>query len=136
MDRSDLSILKEAVKAAGLTSALADEDSELTIFAPKDMAFEELADTLGLDSPTDLLDDDNRDLLERVLKNHVIEGKIMSSDLSDGLTAETLEGDELEVVEDGGAFKIASAALEADKSACNMVIHVIDGVLIPDDADM
>merc|ERR1712157_713020 len=109
MDRSDLSILKEAVKAAGLTSALADED---------------------------------RDLLERVLKNHVIEGKIMSSDLSDGLTAETLEGDELEVVEDGGAFKIASAAeeaaniLEADKSACNMVIHVIDGVLIPDDADM
>merc|ERR1711920_586612 len=140
MQRDDLSTLKAAVMAAGLAGPLADEDSELTIFAPKNSAFEELANNLGLDSPTDLLEDENRDLLERVLKNHVVEGKIFSSDLSDGLQASTLEGDNITVEEEGGAFKLASAApeaaniLEADKTTCNQVIHVIDGVLLPEDA--
>jgi len=52
----DLSILVEAAQAANLTDPLMDPDTELTVFAPVDAAFEELLGVLEIPAE-DLLAD-------------------------------------------------------------------------------
>jgi len=70
------------------------------------------------------------------LKYHVLEGKVLSTDLSDGLTATTLNGDDV-VVDLSDGVKINDAVVSTvDVKASNGVIHVIDSVLVPSDIDV
>jgi uncharacterized surface protein with fasciclin (FAS1) repeats len=64
-------------------------EGPFTMFAPTDEAF----DLLNQTYLTDLFND--IDTLTNVLSYHVISGKIMSTDLIDGMTATTLEGSEI-----------------------------------------
>merc|ERR1712118_238174 len=89
----DLSILVEAVVAAGLLDAVADPEAEFTVFAPTNDAFVELLGALGLDS----LDDVPVDLLQEVLLYHVVPAVAFSTDLTDGQVLPTLNGAELVV---------------------------------------
>jgi len=136
-DVSDLSILVEAVVAAGLLDAVADPEAELTVFAPTNDAFVELLGALGLDS----LDDVPVDLLQQVLLYHVVPAVAFSTDLTDGQVLPTLDGENTLTVdiEDAGIFidAIGSTAevIFADVDAGNSVVHVIDAVLLPFEAD-
>merc|ERR1712176_832689 len=127
----DLSILVEAVVAAGLLDAVADPEAELTAFAPTNEAFVELLGALGLDS----LDDVPVDLLQQVLLYHVVPAVAFSTDLTDGQVLPTLDGENTLTVdiEDAGIFidAIGSTAevIFADVDAGNSVVHVIDAVL-------
>merc|ERR1712054_380993 len=127
----DLSILVEAVVAAGLLDAVADPAAELTVFAPTNEAFVSLLGALGLDG----LGDIPVDLLTDVLLYHVVPAVAFSTDLSDGQILPTLNGAELVVdLSDGvvidGIGSDATVILP-DVAAGESVVHVIDAVLLP-----
>ncbi len=122
----DFSILVDAVIKADLAAALS-SPGPFTVFAPTNAAFEKLLTALGIDDITEL----DKQLLTDVLLYHVVAGQVLSIDLSDGLTAETLLGAPVEFSVNG-MIKVNEATVgPADIMASNGVIHVIDEVLLP-----
>ena len=118
--------LAKALEAAGLVDALKGP-GPFTVFAPTDADFAKLPDgTLAtlLKSP--------KGELTRILTYHVVPGKVMAADITNGMTAKTLEGDTVKfTVKDGKVYVDGAQVTTADIAASNGVIHVIDGVLIP-----
>ena len=98
------------------------------MFAPTNAAFEALLGELGI-TAEELL---GQPQLADVLLYHVVSGAVLSTDLQNGMTAETLGGQSITVdLTDG--VKINKSVVEiADIQASNGVIHVIDSVLIPE----
>ncbi|MCC5907985.1 MAG: fasciclin domain-containing protein [Balneolaceae bacterium] len=122
-----LSTLVAAVEAAGLVETLK-SDGPFTVFAPTNEAFEALPDGV-LES---LLMEENRDQLIEILTYHVVPGKVMSSDLSDGMTAETVQGTEITIsLSNYGVSVDDASVVQADVEASNGVVHLIDAVMIP-----
>merc|ERR1712199_75762 len=128
---SDLSILVEAVVAAGLLDAVADPEAELTVFAPTNDAFVALLGALGVDG----LEDIDTDTLVSVLTYHIVPAVAYSTDLTDGMVLPTLNGADLVVDLSSGVMidGIGSDAsvVIADVPAAMSVVHVIDTVLLP-----
>ena len=123
---SNLSTLVSAVQAAGLVETLQGA-GPFTVFAPTNAAFEALpAGTVDT-----LLKPENKDQLVSILTYHVVPGAVKSTDLTEGMTAATVQGGNVTFTLDGGA-KINDAAITtADIEASNGVIHVIDKVIMP-----
>jgi light-harvesting complex I chlorophyll a/b binding protein 1 len=69
--------------------------------------------------------------LASILKFHVVPGKVLSSSLSNGLEATTLEGGKLKFDLSNGVKVNGANVIKADIVVDNGVIHVIDGVLLP-----
>ena len=124
---SNFSILVTALQTAELVEALQGE-GPFTVFAPTDAAFASLLEALDI-SAEQLLSQSG---LADVLLYHVVSGKIMSTDLSNGQTAETLNGESITVDLSDGVKINESTVTTADIEATNGVIHVIDQVLIPE----
>ncbi|MEF3046088.1 fasciclin domain-containing protein [Pseudotabrizicola sp. L79] len=118
--------LVAAVTAAGLVDTLKGE-GPFTVFAPTDEAFAKLpAGTVE-----ELLKPENKDQLTAILTYHVVPGKVMSTDLTEGMMAATVQGAEVTITLDGGAKVNGAAVTTADIEATNGVIHVIDTVIMP-----
>jgi uncharacterized surface protein with fasciclin (FAS1) repeats len=118
--------LTAALKAAGLDKALASE-GPFTIFAPTDEAFAALPEG----TVEELLKEENRDTLVKILTYHVVPGENTSTTLKSG-EAETLEGAAVEVkVSPSGVMVNDANVVKADIPASNGVIHVIDKVIMP-----
>lgn len=127
---SDLSILVQALtKFPDLVSTLSGS-GEFTVFAPTNAAFTALLEVIGQDD----LDDIPESVLRRVLEYHVISGSaILSGSLTDGQTAATVLGDNITVGVAGSAVTINTATVvTADVAASNGVVHVVNGVLVPE----
>ena len=126
-DTEALSTLVAAVDAAGLVETL-QGDGPFTVFAPTNEAFDALPDgTLET-----LLQPENRDMLIEILTYHVVPGKVMSGDLSDGMTAETVQGSEVSISVSNYGVRVNDASVsQADVEATNGVVHVIDAVILP-----
>ena len=120
------STLVAAVEAAGLVETLKGE-GPFTVFAPTDDAFAALPEG----TVENLLKPENKDQLVAVLTYHVVPGKVMSTDLSEGLMAATVQGQEVTITLEGGAKVDGAAISTADIEATNGVIHVIDAVILP-----
>ncbi|MEL6315151.1 MAG: fasciclin domain-containing protein, partial [Pseudomonadota bacterium] len=58
-------------------------------------------------------------------------GKVMSTDLSDGMTATTVQGSDVTIGTEGGVTVNGANVVAADVVASNGVIHVIDAVILP-----
>jgi uncharacterized surface protein with fasciclin (FAS1) repeats len=115
-----------AVEAAGLVETLKGE-GPFTVFAPTDEAFAALPEgTLD-----DLLLEENRDQLVSILTYHVVPGNVASSDLTEGMTAATVEGNEVTFTLEGGPKVNDANITQPDVAADNGVIHVIDTVIMP-----
>ena len=116
--------LVAAVQAAGLVDVLKGE-GPFTVFAPTDAAFAALpagtVEALLNDIPT----------LTGILTYHVIPGAVMASDLSEGLTAATVNGAEVTFTLANGAQINGANIVMTDVQASNGVIHVIDAVILP-----
>ena len=116
--------LVAAVTAAGLVETLSGE-GPFTVFAPTDDAFAALpegtVEALLNDIPT----------LTGILTYHVVSGAVMSGDLSDGMMAETVNGQSVTIGVDGGVTVDGANVIIADIEASNGVIHVIDAVILP-----
>jgi len=119
--------LVAALKAAGLVDALKGA-GPFTVFAPTDDAFKKLpAGTVDA-----LLKPENLAQLKNILLYHVVTGAVMSSDVVKLTSANTLEGDPVNIKVDMGNVYINDAkVVTADIKASNGVIHVIDTVLMP-----
>ncbi len=126
----DLSILVQAVsRFSDLAQTLGAEGS-FTVFAPTNAAFEAFLQA----SPYSSLNEIPDDVLLSVLSYHVIaENMVASGAISDGLTAETVNGQNLSFALENGAVIINSSAevVQADIAASNGIVHVIDAVLVP-----
>lgn len=103
-------------------------DTELTVFAPTDEAFSELLAAIGQTSINDV----PVSVLESVLLYHLIPGKVLSSQVSNG-NVNTLEGSAISLnTDDGIKINGVSVISPFDVEATNGVIHTIDKVLVPE----
>ncbi len=118
--------LVAAVQAAGLVETLKGA-GPFTVFAPTDAAFA----ALPAGTVEDLLKPENKDKLVSILTYHVVPGKVMSGDLTEGMKAKTVQGGEVTITLDGGAKVNGAAVSTADIETSNGVIHVIDAVILP-----
>jgi transforming growth factor-beta-induced protein len=122
----DFSTLVAAVQAAGLVDALKGE-GPFTVFGPTNAAFAALPD-----GALDALVADPAGDLTQILLYHVLSGKVMAADVTDGLEATTLQGGAVTFTVTDGAVKINDANIVVtDIEATNGVIHVIDAVIVP-----
>ena len=122
----DFTTLVAAVVAAGLAETLSG-DGPFTVFAPTNEAFAKLpAGTVE-----ELIKPENKGKLAAILTYHVVAGKALSSDLSDGQLIKTVNGQEVKVSV-GDNVKVDGAVVTTpDLEASNGVIHVIDSVIMP-----
>jgi len=118
--------LVAAVTAADLVETLKG-DGPFTVFAPTDEAFAALPEG----TVESLLLPENKDQLIAVLTYHVVPGKVMSTDLSDDMTATTVQGGTITIDLDDGVMINDASVVTADIEAENGVIHVIDKVILP-----
>lgn len=118
--------LVAAVTAADLVDTLK-SDGPFTVFAPTDEAFAALPEG----TVESLLLPENKDQLVAVLTYHVVPGKVMSTDLSDDMTAATVQGGDITIDLDNGVMVNDANVVTADIEAENGVIHVIDKVILP-----
>jgi uncharacterized surface protein with fasciclin (FAS1) repeats len=125
-ENTDFSTLVAAVVAAGLAETLSG-NGPFTVFAPTNEAFAKLpAGTVE-----ELLKPENKEKLASILTYHVVAGKVMSKDLSDGQKAATVNGQEVTVTIGEGVKVDTATVTAADLEASNGVIHVIDSVIMP-----
>ncbi|CAG2194544.1 Uncharacterized protein sll1483 [Mytilus edulis] len=110
--------LVEFVTEAGLADTLAN-GGPFTVFGPTDDAFGKLPPKV-----VKMLKEDKK-LLADVLKFHVLSGKVYSSQLSNELTAPSLNPLAKVITATG------SPVVLPDQNATNGVIHVIDRVMFP-----
>jgi len=133
------STLVAAVVKADLAGALSG-DTQLTVFAPTNDAFDAAAQAIGLADGAALVDALPADALGKILTYHVVAGDNPSTSLTAG-TLQTLYTFEdsattLDLSLTGGviltdALLTTATVTTADIDASNGVIHVIDKVLVP-----
>ncbi len=117
------STLVAAVQAAGLVDAL-QTPGPFTVFAPTDDAFAKLppgtVQTLVRNPPQ----------LARILKFHVVSGKLTQADLAQLGVVTSLEGATIPI-DCSTAFEVKNATVvAADIEADNGIIHVLDTVIL------
>ncbi|MDA0728687.1 MAG: fasciclin domain-containing protein [Bacteroidetes bacterium] len=129
----DHTVLELAVVAAGLDVNLEGE-GPFTVFAPTDAAFTTLFETLEVTAEDLLANPD----LAGILLYHVASGTVMSTDLSDGMTVTTLNGQDItiNITAEGVIINGTALVTVADLTADNGVVHVIDAVLLPPTDDV
>ena len=128
----DHTTLVAAVKAAGLVATL-EGPGPFTVFAPTNAAFGKLPKG----TVETLVKPENKATLTKILTYHVVPGKLEASDLTDGKTLTTVEGEQLTVRNSGGRISIVDAkggvsrVTIANVNQSNGVIHVVNSVLLP-----
>lgn len=121
--------LVAAVVAGDLAGTLSGA-GPFTVFAPVNAAFE----ALGQYTLDQLLDPANQAILQEILTYHVIPGDIRAADLTDGAMVTTVEGRDVTIdLSDATDPKVNGVSITAtDVVVSNGVIHLIDGVLLPE----
>jgi uncharacterized surface protein with fasciclin (FAS1) repeats len=119
-----LSTLSKLIADAGLGDTLRGA-GPYTVFAPSDEAFKAVPaatlEALGKD----------KERLKAVLTYHVVSGQVMSADVKNGPT-KSVQGANLALSKAGTFVTVEDAVVtQADVTATNGVVHVIDRVLMP-----
>jgi uncharacterized surface protein with fasciclin (FAS1) repeats len=120
--------LASLLQKAGLVDTLA-TGGPFTVFAPTDAAFAKVPkatlDALAADPAK----------LKAVLLYHVVPGRVTAADVVKLTSAKTAEGRSVAIkVTNGAVFVDGAQVTTPDIEATNGVIHVIDSVLIPQEA--
>ncbi|MFN9473204.1 fasciclin domain-containing protein [Acidovorax sp.] len=132
----ELSILVEAVVAAGLVPALS--TGNLTVFAPTNASFAALLAELGLSKEALL---SNKPLLSAVLTYHVLGSRVLRADVPLGKAITPVSGGFFKI-ESANGLKITdgrnrvTSITSTDIQASNGVVHLVDRVLLPADKDI
>jgi uncharacterized surface protein with fasciclin (FAS1) repeats len=122
-----LTTLMKGVKASGLEDVLSGR-GPFTIFAPINMAFSKLAPGIF----DDLVKPANKQKLSDIMNFHVIAGKNLVTDLSNGQKLKTVNGQELSVTVSNDEVRINGArVLAQNMQGSNGVVHSIDTVNMP-----
>ncbi len=140
VNSKDHTTLVAAIKAAGLVDTL-EAKGPFTVFAPTNAAFEKLPSG----TVANLLKPENKKQLTNVLTYHVVAGNYSAAKLAKEANAnggklhlKTVEGERITIQSDkmGGWWVLDEKGDKAkisiaDVNQSNGVIHVIDGVLLP-----
>jgi uncharacterized surface protein with fasciclin (FAS1) repeats len=119
--------LVAAVTAAELVETLSGA-GPFTVFAPVDDAFA----ALPAGTVESLILPENKAQLTGILTYHVVAGKVLSTDLSDGMEATTVNGGKITIhIHDGKVLINDAEVVLADVETDNGVIHVINKVILP-----
>jgi uncharacterized surface protein with fasciclin (FAS1) repeats len=128
-DRAYLSTFRGFTESIGVYEPLRSPGTDgkgYTIFVPSNNAWAKLTPQVLGEFQR------NRDLLEQVLKYHMVAGRYRAADLDGSVTPGSLQGEALAVSRSGNRVHVGSAVvIEADQIGSNGVIHIIDRVLIP-----
>ena len=118
-----LTALVGALNATKLVSTV-NSAKDLTIFAPSNAAFGQIANLAGNLST---------DAASAILKYHVVQGQVVySPKITMNTTLKTLDGVDLRVsVINGSVYVNSAKVITPDVLVSNGVVHVIDGVLNP-----
>jgi uncharacterized surface protein with fasciclin (FAS1) repeats len=127
---NNFSTLVAAVTAADLVETLSGE-GPFTVFAPTDEAFAALPAGV-LDA---LLLPENKAVLAQILTYHVVSGKVMAADVTDG-DVPTVEGNTIALSTAMGVTVNGANVVTADVEASNGVVHAIDAVILPPGLDV
>ena len=109
---------------AELTSTL-DSARDITVFAPDNQAFSKLTahDMSMMSGMTELA---------RILKYHVVSGRVTPEELASGMTLTTLEGGKLTGSKMGSLYEIGKAGVICGNiQTANATVYVINKVLVP-----
>ena len=131
----DFSTLVAALGAADLVGPFDScDDAKTTVFAPTNDAFAAALTALGMTADQLLAD---KELLTSVLTYHVVAGEVDAATVTGLTSATTLNGADIKIaVVDGGVvLNDTVKVVTTDIKACNGIIHVIDGVLLPPAGD-
>lgn len=126
--RSDtnLSTMSRAIRATGLQQLLSGP-GPFTVFAPSDLAFE----NLGAEVVAGLLLRQNRLQLVDLLSNHIVLAQYHLASFKDGEKIRSLLGKELVVRIALGTVRIDGATiLNGDISSSNGIVHLLNKVLM------
>jgi transforming growth factor-beta-induced protein len=138
-DREDLSTLVSVLTSpdqAAVLEALTGEGT-FTLFAPNNDAFNNISSLIDGEDGDDL----TAAQITEVLQYHVTQGRVYSTDLTNGMMPAMLNGETVTVNigdsvtltdQDGGAVNPEPTVIEVNINGTNGVIHIIDEVLIPD----
>ena len=139
VSNEDFSTLVTLVGEAQLVDTLAGK-GPFTVFAPNNAAFQKLLSAKGNEKLLEtLLDDKNRGLLQGILTYHVVPGKVMAKDVIKLANAGTANGQRVDIAfdEKAGTVSVDGAKVIATDIECsNGVIHVIDSVILPEQASI
>lgn len=115
-----------ALQAGELAGVLeAESGTNYTVFAPTDSA-------LNLAKIDELMKPANKARLQRILKLHIVENLLMSSNLKNGMKLRTVAGYDIAVsVKNNKIFIDGNEVIQPDIKASNGVIHIIKGALKP-----
>lgn len=106
-----------------ILNSLSDPEGTFTVFAPTNAAFD-----AALEAFPDLTEEE----ITEILTYHVLTAQVLSTDLSDGQTAETLQGEDITVTINDDGVQINNAnVVTADLAGTNGVVHIIDAVILP-----
>jgi len=112
------------VKAAGLVSDLNSMHS-FTVFAPANIAFSKLphAEMSMMHSSAELA---------KILKHHIVSGRVTPAKLASGMALTTLEGGSLTGAKMGTVYEIGKAnVICGNIQTANATVYVINKVLVP-----
>ena len=100
-----------------------------TLFVPNDQAVVEILEYMNLGQFDALSIPD----FPEIMQYHIADGLYMAEDLSDGLSLPSVQGQTLNITENGGTFFVENAEITGTNyTAYNGVIHVIDQCLAPE----
>ena len=120
-----LSELSRAVRVAGLASTL-NSGAPITVFAPDNAAFA----ALGTGNVTTLLA--NKADLVKVLKYHMVRGRVTPADLASGKPLTSLLGLKIQPSMSAGGYEINNADVVCGNiKTSNATLYILDKVLIP-----
>jgi len=119
-----ITTLAAEVSKAELTSTL-NSARNITVFAPDNEAFKKL-------SGHEMAMMSGMAELAKVLKYHVVSGRITPADLASGKTLTTLEGSQLKTSKMGSTYEVNNAAVTCGNlHTANANVYIINTVLMP-----
>ena len=119
-----ITTLAAEITKAGLASTL-DSASGITVFAPDNQAFKNL-------TAHDMAMMAGMAELDRILKYHVVRGRITPEELASGMMLSTLEGSPLHTAKMGSTYEVNKAAITCGNlHTANATVYIINAVLMP-----
>ena len=119
-----ITTLAAEVKKAGLTGTF-NSATAITVFAPDNQAFKKL-------TAHDMSMMSGMAELAKILKYHVVSGRVTPAELVSGMTLKTLEGGQLKTSKMGSTYEVNNAAVTCGNlHTANATVYIINTVLMP-----
>jgi len=119
-----ITTLAAEVKKAGLVSTL-NSAPAITVFAPDNQAFKNL-------TAHDMSMMSGMAELAKILKYHVVNGRVTPAELAHGMPLTTLAGGQLKTAKMGSTYEVNNAAVTCGNlHTANATLYIINKVLMP-----